>query len=442
MKNRKKDTDREFRAIRFRYAVGSSVASKIATAAVQIIAMPVAALSLGSHGFALYAMLSAAVAWLTLSNLGIGPVLTVRLASAHAMGKMEDERNIFSSAFFPSLIISSLVSLSSLLTIWLVPIENIFGPLYVADLPTIRSGLTVFVGIFYLHTNLSLFEYAQSGYQEQYVQNLVSALSSVLSLLALLIFVKFDPTPVGLIFALNSPVVLLRFCNAIFVMLRYSHTRPSLKAFRWSICKTLMQNGAIYSLAGGVGNFLAHILPVILIGRLFSAESSAAFAATMNLLILASGVISMLSTPLWPAIADSIARGDRAWAERAYNRLLLAVMTFGFGTALALAFKGEWIFEIWFKGHINPAKNLILGAALYFVASCWESAHFSVLVGLHKISVASVLVFMRTVLGILAISVCLSTGGDASVFVIMFFSILLVDFIPLRMMVKRSLSTG
>lgn len=428
--------------MRFRYAVGSSIASKIATVAVQIIAMPVAALSLGAHGFALYAMLTAAVAWLTLSNLGVGPVLTVRLASAHAMGKVEDERNIFSSAFFPSLILSSLASLSALLIIWMVPIENIFGPLYVADISTIRSGLTVFVAIFYLHTNLSLFEYAQSGYQEQYVQNLVSALSSLLSLLALLIFVKFYPTPVGLILALNSPVVFLRFCNAIFVMLRHSHTRPSLKAFRWYLCKTLMQSGAVYSLAGGVGNFLAHILPVILIGRMFSAESSAAFAATMNLLILASGVISMLSTPLWPAIADSIARGDRGWAERAYNRLLLAVMTFGFATALALTFKGELIFEIWFKGQINPARNLIVGAALYFVASCWESAHFSVLVGLHKISVASVLVFTRTAVGIIAISVFLKVGSETSIFVIMFFSILLVDFIPLRMMVKRKLSSG
>lgn len=427
---------------RFRYAVGSSIASKIATAAVQIIAMPVAALSLGSHGFALYAMLTAAVAWLTLSNLGVGPVLAVRLASAHAMGNVQDERNIFSSAFFPSLIVSSLVSLTALLIIWLAPIANIFGALYVEDFPAIRSGLTVFVAIFYFLTNLSIFEYAQSGYQEQYVQNLVSALSSVLSLLALLILVKFDPTPVGLILALNSPVVFLRSCNAIFVMLRHPHTRPSLKAFRWYTCKTLMQSGAIYSLAGGVGNFLAHILPVILIGRMFSAESSAAFAATMNLLILASGVISMLSTPLWPAISDSIARGDRAWAERAYNRLLLAVMAFGFTTALALAFKGELIFEIWFKGQINPARNLIVGAALYFVTLCWESAHFSVLVGLHKISFASVLIFTRTAVGIIAISIFLKIGNEASIFVIMFFSILLVDFIPLRMMVKRKLSSG
>ena len=427
---------------RFRYAVGSSIASKIATAAVQIIAMPVAELSLGSHGFALYAMLTAAVAWLTLSNLGVGPVLAVRLASAHAMGNVQDERNIFSSAFFPSLIVSSLVSLTALLIIWLAPIANIFGALYVEDFPAIRSGLTVFVAIFYFLTNLSIFEYAQSGYQEQYVQNLVSALSSVLSLLALLILVKFDPTPVGLILALNSPVVFLRSCNAIYVMLRHPHTRPSLKAFRWYTCKTLMQSGAIYSLAGGVGNFLAHILPVILIGRMFSAESSAAFAATMNLLILASGVISMLSTPLWPAISDSIARGDRAWAERAYNRLLLAVMAFGFTTALALAFKGELIFEIWFKGQINPARNLIVGAALYFVALCWESAHFSVLVGLHKISFASVLIFTRTAVGIITISIFLKIGNEASIFVIMFFSILLVDFIPLRMMVKRKLSSG
>lgn len=417
------------------------MASKITTVALQIIAMPVAAISLGAHGFALYAMLTAAVGWLTLSNLGIGPTLIVRLAAAHANGRLKEQRNIFSSGFFPTLIISAVVTLSAILATWKIPIENIFGPLYVADVSTIRWGLTTLVVMFFVQTNLSMFESAQAGYQEQYIQNIISTVSSIPCLLGVLILARMDPTPVGLIFALNAPVLIFRCGNAIFIMCRHPPIRPSLKAFRWPICRTLVKGGTIFSLAGGAGNFLAHILPVILVGRAFSSEISAAFAATMNALILASGAISMLSTPLWPAIADSVARGDRDWAQTAYNRLLWSVMIFGLLTAIFLAVKGDWLFQIWFKGQINPGRNLILAMALYFLASCWESAHFTILVGLHKIAAASILVFLRAVLGVGVISMFLDIGSEASVFIIMFVAVAIVDFIPLRMLVLRELSS-
>ena len=429
------------RSTNFRYAVASSLASKVTTAAVQIIAMPIAAIALGSHGFALYAMLTAAVGWLTLSNLGIGPTLVVRLAAAHVNGDLEAERSIFSSAFFPAFIISAAVSIAGVLVIWMLPIHNIFGPLYIADTHTIRWGLTALVTMFFLQANLSLFESAQAGYQEQFVQNIIATISGIPCILAVLILAKQSPTPVDLILALNVPLVLFRCGNAAWIMSRHKHIYPSLTAFRWPICKELVQNGAIFSLAGGVGNFLAHILPVILIGRAFNSEVSASFAATMNAIILASGVISMLSTPLWPAIADSVARGDRDWARKAYGRLLWSVMAFGLLTALFLAVKGDWLFHVWFKGQINPSQNLIFAAALYFLASCWEIAHFTILVGLHKIAVASMLVCIRAVLGIFATMIFLGVGNEANSFIIMFIAIICVDFIPLRLLVLRKLSS-
>jgi O-antigen/teichoic acid export membrane protein len=430
----------KLRSANFRNAIASSLASKITTVALQIIAMPIAAISLGSHGFALYAMLTAAVGWLSLSNLGIGPTLIVRLAAAHIHGDLDTERSIFSSAFFPAFVISAVVSLTGLLVIWMFPIHNIFGPLYITDEYTIRWGLTALVSMFFMQTNLSLFESAQAGYQEQYIQNIISAVSSVPCILAVLILAKRSPTPVDLILALHVPVVLFRCGNAALIIWRHPHIFPSITAFRWTLSKKLVKSGSIFSLAGGLGNFLAHILPVILVGRAFSSDVAAAFAATMNAIILASGVISMLSTPLWPAIADSVARGDRDWAQRAYRRLLWSVMIFGLLTAFFLAARGDWLFHVWFKGQINPSQSLILAAALYFLASCWEVAHFTILVGLHKIAVASLLVFIRALLGIIVILVFLKMGNEANTFIIMFIAIVVIDFIPLRILVLRELS--
>jgi hypothetical protein len=426
---------------RFRYSVASSLASKVTTAAVQIVALPIAALSLGMHGFALYVMLTAAVGWLTLSSLGIGPILAVKLAAAHAHDDLGAENCIFSSAFFPSLLLSATVFLVVVFGVWVLPIHNIFGPLYIADEYTIRVGLTVLVSMFFLQTNISIFESAQAGYQEQFVQNLVASISSIPCLIAVLVVAKHNPTPLDMILAINLPTILFRCANVAAIIWRHPQVRPLFNSFRRPICKELVSSGAIFSLAGGTGNFFAHILPVILIGRSYNSGIAASFAATMNAIILAGGVISMVSTPLWPAIADSVAKGDRNWATQAYRRLLWSVMTLGLSTALLLGIRGEWIFHVWFKGQVSPARSLILAAGLYFVAFCWESVHFTILIGLHKITMASVLVWGRAVLGLVATVIFINTGNEAIPFISMTLAIIIVDLIPLRKIVLRSLES-
>ena len=424
---------------RFRYAVISSFTSKLTSAGLQIIAMPIAAISLGAHNFALYTMLMAAVGWLALSNIGIGPTMVVRLAAAHVHDDLNVESCIFSSGFIPAFIISAIVSITVILAVWTLPVHNIFGPLYVADEHMVQWGLTTLVAIFFLQTNLSLFEYAQAGYQEQYVQNLVATVSSLPCILAVLIIAKLKPTPVSLILAINVPIILFRCFNVAWIVRNHSQICPSLNFFRWSICKELVGSGAIFSLAGGGGNFLAHILPVILIGRSFSSEISASFAVTMNAVIIASGVISMISTPLWPAIADSVTRGDSGWARKAYRRLLLVAMTFASLISLFLAFQGEWLFQQWFNGYINPSLNLIFAAGIYFMALCWENIHFTILIGLNKIKKASLLVCARAIFGAVLIVLFLRNGGEMIPFIMMSIAVIIVDLIPLRKLVLRAL---
>lgn len=429
----------EFRIKRFRYSVASSLASKVTTAAVQIVALPIAAISLGVHGYALYVMLTAAVGWLALSNLGVGPILAVRLAAAHARDDLEAERCVFSSAFFPTLVLSAIVFLVVVFAVWTLPVHNIFGPLYIADVHTIRLGLTALVSIFFLQTNVSLFESAQAGYQEQFVQNLVATISSIPVLLAVWFVTKHNPTPVEIILAINLPALLFRCANVVAIMWRHPQVRPLFTAFHRPLCKDLVRSGAIFSLAGGAGNFLAHILPVILVGRSFNSEVSASFAATMNAIILASGMISMVSTPLWPAIADSVAKGERNWAGQAYRRLLWSVMALGLLTALFLGTRGEWLFHVWFKGQISPSRNLILAAGIYFVALCWESVHFNILIGLHRITTASVLLCVRSVLGVVATVIFMHMENEAIPFISMSIAVIIVDLIPLRKIVLSNL---
>ncbi len=83
---------------RMRRAVLSAFASKLAFAATQLLALPVAVNSLGIDRFALYAVLTSGVSWLGLVNYGFGPGLTLEVAGYAAVGDERGVRRAFGSA--------------------------------------------------------------------------------------------------------------------------------------------------------------------------------------------------------------------------------------------------------------------------------------------------------------------------------------------------------
>jgi O-antigen/teichoic acid export membrane protein len=413
-------------------AVGSSLLSKLMTAGVQVLALPLAASALGAHGFALYAMLSAATGWLSLANLGIAPTLMVKLARLHASGEHGEESVAFSTAFWLTLTITATVATAVLLIVWMTPVQLLFGATYARDAALVRAGLTLLTIFFFVQTNIAIFEAAQAAHQQQHVLNLVSASSGIPCLLAVFAVSRTDATPVTLILAMSLPALLMRTVNAAVLLARNRHLRPRASYVRRSACSDLAGKGVTFALAGTAGNFLAHVFPVLIVGRSLSSEAAAAFAATMQLIVLASGVTSMLATPLWPAIADSIARKETEWAKAAYRKFLGVGLSASALIAAVIGVAGSWIFEHWFRGHISPAEALLCASAAYLIASTWEVVHFTVLVGLERVTEASFLVVARDILGAAVTVLLVPRTNEAVPFLIMTAAIVVVDLVPMR----------
>lgn len=428
------------RARRFSYAVITSIASKVSTAGVQIVALPIAAAALGTHGFALYSLLAAAVGWLALANLSIGPGLGVRLAGLRVVDSPQTTSEVFSSGFFLNLILVMLVGAAAMGAIWNLPVHEWFGPAYIQDKDEIRYGLTALVVFFIVQSSLAPVEAAQTAYQNQHVLNIVAAAGGLCCIFAVIATAAETPSPVSLIVAMNSPTLLARVGNAVAFVARNSALFPRPSGLNKTVCRELATSGLTYSLAGTAGHFLSHIFPVLVIGRNFAPDTAGAFAATMNAIILASGVLSMVTTPMWPAIADSIARGDREWARRAYGRLLGATLLFGTMVAVVFSTFGTRIFDVWFRGHIQPHWTLLTAAGLYFLASSWEVAHFMTLVGLNRIKTASTLMFLRSVVGTVAVLSMGPVWNAAGPFAAMTAAIIVIDMLPLRRLTLAALS--
>jgi len=415
----------KFRVSRIKYAAASSIGSKVVTILVQLLAMPVAIRALGAQEFALYALLASAIGWVGLVNLGVGPALSVSMASAVANNDRTVQARLCSSGFFP--VLGVVVALGGiLLSLAQTPrVDGLFGENYLAQADTIRTGLSLLLVFALAQALLSVAEAAQIGYQEQYVFNIWAIFGNLVSLFALFATAWRSPTVIAMILAVNLPPLLARLLNAARFLSRRPFLIPRISTFSWQAGRFLIGNGLIFSLAASVGNFLNHQYTVILVGRAESTQITTTFAVMMNVFILAFGLVTMLAIPLWPAIADSVTRGEIDWAHLAYRKMLLYSMLYSLAVCLGLILFGPIAFPIWFSADVNPNSRLLLLAGVYFVLDTWEYVHFMVLIGLKQIWRPSVLYLLRSLMAVLIAPALIGRFGESGAFAALSFSILM-----------------
>jgi O-antigen/teichoic acid export membrane protein len=423
----------------YRLAVASSLVSKLGTTILQLLLTPLAAIALGGEGFALYVMLIAASSWLAITSFGLGPILSVQVACNVVEGNVRREQTIISSAFWTSLGFSLFAATMAAVAVIALPTNLIFGSQFELRSHEIVVGFLTLVAIYVLQVNISIFEAVQAGLQRQHTTNFVVAMGALVTLPIVFAVARWAPTPVAMLAAGIFPTILIRLGHALWLVSKRMSMLPRLLFFDTQVVKLLLSSGAVYSLAGSAGNFISHALPTIMIGRVLDIAQTGAFAATLHLITLLSGVTAMLVSPAVPAIASSLAQRNKSWVCGAYIKLLIASLGFAVAAALVLAIAGDQIFVAWLRGSVKPSPGLITISGGYLILLTWEVVHFNLLIAINKIKTASMLVFMRTVVGSVIIYVVLPNGGNEMAFLAMCLAILLVDAVPLFILFRKAI---
>lgn len=428
----------EIRRRKLSYAAITSLGSKATTLAIHILAMPVAAIALGEVDFALYTILTAIVGWFSLANIGVGPSLTVNIAAANAEGKAYKEAELLSSAMLLTLITSVLFLLAGFLCLFSVDLAAVFGDAYVGSQDKIKDCLIVLALIFFLNTNSSIFQSAQLGYQELHVVNMFSMLAGLLTLPLLYLTYQYSPTLLDIIVVINIPLCVLKILNAAIFIRKRSYLL-SYFSFRIACVARLLKQGIQFSLAGGLNHFLSHVLPIVIVGKYYSPNETAEFAVVMNTLALLSGFMAMLCMPLWPAIAESIAREDLKWVKRSYRNIIKINIFYGLIVFSIFYFFGANIYKVWYQGEVNPSKELIVWFGIYFVFLAWEVSHFSILAGLREITGAAMILSAKSLLATILILLFVSPGKPEIPFIVLS-AVMIISSILLFLLTNKGLN--
>ena len=401
---------RRHRHRRLTLAWGTSLLSKVATAGVQFLAVPLVYHALGQTGYAAYAAVTASAVLITALNLGIGGSLVTPIAEAAAQSDERRQAVLVQAGLGPLVALCLLGAMVVLPVICLTPLRTLFGRVGASGYPELRTAVVIAAIATLTAVPFSAVMFLRQAYQEMHISNLVSAVTNGLLCIGLLLAARRSNS-VAVFVALFVLMPLIGqainltwlFCQRKFLLRGIS--RKSLRESRH-----LLGDGVRFVAADFAG-MLLYQWPVYWIARTEFAATSSWFAICMQatVLQLVFGIGFMM--PIWPSTADAVARRDYDWLHNTIRKGRIVITTVGIGAFLAMLFLGQRMIDLWLRKPLRlewPVRGLM---GLYVLLALWEFYHLMLAYGFGHLREAASAVFFRSVAFALALPLLMRLGG-------------------------------
>jgi O-antigen/teichoic acid export membrane protein len=102
--------------------------------------------------------------------------------------------------------------------------------------------------------------------------------------------------------------------------------------------------------------------PELIVARMHGVEAVATFAAVARLIMLMLALFQAVLVPLWPAIAEAEASGDRSWIRRTARRSLATLLGMWAVGALGIVLLGPTFIRLW-TGHAELVDRPLIAVA-------------------------------------------------------------------------------
>jgi O-antigen/teichoic acid export membrane protein len=402
------------------------VPSKAITLLVQIIAVPIVYRALGPVQFAAYAALTSVASIFGLFNLGMGGALVTPLAQAAAEREHVREASLFTSTLIPMGVIAGIGLCIMLALLWLAPLRLLFGVAATAAPPRAMRAAAAFACVGTIAAiPLSVADSARQAYQEMHLNNLFGTLTNAILCVGLLLVAWFVPTLPAFVAVMALSPFAVRMLSAAILFVRRPYLLAPGGRGSWPLVRSLAGDGLSYMGAAVIASILLYQWPVYYMARARPPLESSAFAVYLQLILLFVSFGVSLAQPLWPAIADAVARADRAWVMGAVRRARAVSLVYGACGMLALGLMSNVLLRLWLHRRIAVQPVACWLAGTYLLLASWEVVHWPLSLGLGAMRPASQLVLLRAV--VFAACVPLATRyGQAGVLALLCASVILI----------------
>jgi O-antigen/teichoic acid export membrane protein len=338
-----------------------------------LITVPLTIQYLGPERYGAWMSLSALMAFLKFSDLGLGNGLVGAISQAEG----RDDRLYIQQAI-SSTLVCLLISGAFILVVF--PISSLFihwdyvlGLSSLKDRNEIQIAIQIFVALYAVGIPVNMVQQVQRALQQGYISNLWVTLGNLFSLFGVYIAATNHASIPWLVAIIGGAPLMPALANGfVLYYVQRPDLRPSLRGYKKEIARTLLRKGMLF-FGLGIAGALAFDSQNIVIAHILGPAAVGVFVLVQRLFLMVSVIVGYITAPMWPAFGEAIGRQEWPWIAQALKRVITANAVIATGLALLLSVLSGPILLHWTHGAIYAPIWLIVGFAVWTVTSAVTS---------------------------------------------------------------------
>lgn len=349
------------------FTAAAALAARGLNLVTTLVMVPLTLGYLGAERYGMWMTISSLIALLSLTDLGIGNGLMNAIAHAHGTGNRQDAARKVSSALVMLALVAAFLGLAFALSYSLVPWAHLFSVTSVQAQAEAAPATAAWVACFLIGLPLSIAAQVRNGYQEGYMQHMVSILASLAAVTLLVLAIAGRQSLPVLVLAVASPPVVAAVSNSGLVFWRrYPWLRPSWRQVDVRSVVSLLRVGVLFFVLQ-ISIALAFTSDTLITARILGPVAVAEYAVSAKLFMVPTAIVAAMFSALWPAYRESISRGDVTWARRTLTRSLRVGLLITIPSAVLLVVFGLWLIHLWVGDEVQPPFLLVLGFGVWII---------------------------------------------------------------------------
>lgn len=373
----------------------TSLAAKLGAFGTQLVAVPMVYRTMGQDGYAAYAAVTSAVSILGALNLGIGGSLVTPVVQAAALGDRRREGEVLRAGLLPLGLICVAALLVILPAMTMIPLPALLGEVARANVGGLRAALVVACAVTLASLPLTVVGNLRQAYQEIHISNLLGAAGSGVLCVALVMAARAQAGLAVFVACFAGIPLAAGVLNGWLLLAGRRYLLTGWRSYRIRQSLALVGDG-VWFLAAASSYLLLYQWPVYLMARSRPTAESAAFAVSVQMVLLPLSFLVGIVQPFWGTTAEAAASGDVAWVRAQINKLRWGGVAAGLVIGVVIALWGEEIVRLWLGRRVELGWSLRLGAGTYLMLAVWEYLHFVLGMGAGRIRGVSRMVFARS----------------------------------------------
>jgi O-antigen/teichoic acid export membrane protein len=335
---------------------------------VSLVTLPLTFRYLGPERYGLWMVLISIISVMGFADLGIGNGLMNAISEAYGKDDRILAREYMTSAFVMMLCIALSLAIAGAAAYPFMPWMRLFNVKSPAVAAEGAQALLVLYAWFVISIPIGVITRAQAGLQKGYLPQIVAALGSVLTLLALLVAIGLHGSLAWLVFASTMGSVVATAFNGWLLFHEHPWLLPARHAYRRSAASKILKLGLMFFVLQ-CATALGYTSDNIVIAQVMGADAVAAYAVPQKLFSFVGMLIGMGITPLWPAYGEALARGDVAWVRRVFFGSVWIALAISVPLCTLLTLAGPWILRVFFGKSLHTPLSVLVVLAVWGVVA-------------------------------------------------------------------------